>query len=211
MKEVFPSNLKVIVTGAPCSGTMNTARALFKEGVNAWHETFLYEIETGTWFAAPAERTLKENGGTLKEVEVDVNYALAKALEHLPKTFPAAVVHLVRNPLQVLNSYLSICLRHTDFVSIDAVARDLWDLNDLVCRSPRLCFRHRVEEGVEVLLEKLVSRTEVSRFEHSRTLVPEEAPRNFHNQGRCNFSWEDLRNYEWPEKLREQYVEYGYQ
>jgi len=113
------------------------------------------------------------------------------------------VIHLVRDPLKVLNSWFSKTLQFPELTSAGAVAKQLWGYNDAVSKSKRLIYRHRVEAPLELVIAEMdyksLHKAEVSK------------DTNTHNRGRCNFSWEDLRRHEWCERLREQYRTYGYQ
>jgi hypothetical protein len=184
-------NLKYIITGCPCSGTHYIARCLCEKGLKAGHE--VWDMKPGEWGC---------NKPALLDVEIDVNYGASANLINIPEGIN--VIHLVRNPLKVLNSWLSVHLRHPEPISINMVAERIWHLNNNVENSVNLIYRHLLESPLDKLLKAMGYQAKAEGIS---------IPTNYmaSNQGRCNFNWhEDFDNHPWCMKVRDQYKSYGY-
>lgn len=191
-------NLKYIITGCPCSGTGYIAKSLHELGLKAGHEIYDYKREENEW----VPRVGDSWGIPTDQVEIDVSYAHSHWLD--VSTCP--VIHLVRDPLKVINSFMAIQMRHPKRKTIDEMANELYRYNSLVEKCDRVFYLHHVEWPVMGLVDELQMG---SRCIGIDSVVPKNY--NSHNKGRCNFSWEDLSKHPWTHELREQYKTYGYE
>lgn len=195
----FPPNLKFLVTGCPCSGTGYVAKTLHERGVKVGHEAFEYVASEDRWGQLRSEW----HGTPAEEMEVEVNHYLSPKLRFFSDS-GLKVVHLVRDPLKVLNSRLAFRLQQLRVASGDMLAERIWLENESVSLSPLTVCRHRVEDPIEELAEAMGVVLQPPAQE-----TPEDY--NAHNQGRCSFTWEDFKGSYWCDAVKEQYRTYGYE
>jgi len=177
------NKLCYILTGCPCSGTHYIARSLTLNGFRTSHEA----------------ANLRSGESSDKEARADVSYLHVQWLDvvELP------VVHVVRDPLKVFNSYLAYAVQERSDLSPNDCAKFLADSNEAVENHSTTIYRHRVEDPLQELLEVLgvPIQDEVKEAGHWSVHL---------NKGRCNFSWSDLGWMPAAARLKEQAERYGY-
>jgi hypothetical protein len=133
-------NLKLIITGCPCSGTMYVAKLLRSHGYNARHESLDYKAQEGLWWTGEAPMP-----------EIEVSYTMNQWLDQFDiRDVP--VIWLVREPTLVVNSWAAKGLIATGVADFPFKMGLLSEMNKRTANSNGLFDTHRIEDPDEHLL-----------------------------------------------------------
>lgn len=190
---------KYLITGYGHSGTGCVARALTSVGIPCTHEG----VRKGVF-----DRAFGAEEYPLGSIQADSNHfmSLPGRLD-LPFFEGATIIHLVRDPILVMRSFLDMAAnngakiteRRKSNLALSWVTRNLRVENE---HGDRPYHRIRIEDGYEPLM-KIVGKLGV-------TPPFWDAGYNRHYSGKLKLTWNDLPNTDAVMRLRAVATRYGY-
>lgn len=172
-------DLKCVITGWPCSGTLYVSRVLRQcYGIEATHEGWLFNKSFDMW----------ERHFAGVDTEVDVNHALYQWLDKKPMT-EIPVILLMRHPLRVLASWLSKAFRMGQKLDPSDKIAAMISIYNAVSQCDRVVATHRIEDPIEDLIAALPVEPRFTR--------PVDVPKdtNAKNRGLLRLNWPDIENH----------------
>ena len=190
------SSLRCLIGGNPAGATRFVASYLTFCGYPTSHEAFycadgklLRNPGTGK-IGARLFRPITDNDQPLAEC----SYTVGEWMNH-PDVIHLPVICILRNPLAVLNSLMRVAVAHSGLIDPNQI------MKEILSRWERLLARcgevsvFRVEFDLERLVRSCCAALELR--------CSKVIPAHVHNEGRCNFRWEDFGGYPECERFRE--------
>lgn len=196
---------RVLVTGTGRCGTGYVATLLNAVAIPATHEG-VWSTETRPW--------------SWQRVECSW-----LAVPHL-ESFDGPIVHLVRHPLDVINSLMGIefftnpvhgdyVARAREIVDLDGLepleqAMKFWvEMNRLI--EPHASARFQIEQIGPEDFAAIAEATGARHSPHEMAAAMEKIPTNVNSRNRASFAWDDLPDGDLKVELEQLAKEYGYE